>query len=686
MIKRITLALVLTTLFSVKTFAQKNLYKEAEKAYENKEYFSAIDLYKKAYTKAKKAEMKAKILFRTAESYRHINHLKEAETFYSKAINAKYPDPISYYYIGLIKKENMLYNEAITEFQNYKKEVPSAKEAEDQIKSCELAQKWKDAPTRHRVENMALINSKEEDFSPSYEDSKKYNKLVFVSTREGSVGGSTDMNTGLLHEDLFETTLDKNGKWSTPITLPEPVNSKVNEGPSTFSRKGDFMIFTRCEEAKNQRLKCHLYLAKKSGPNWNAPEKLPFNVDSLHFAHPTISADGNTLYFASDAAGGFGKTDIWKSTYDKKSKSWGTPENCGPGVNSAGNEQFPFIHTDGKTLYFASDGWPGMGGFDIFKSKSGSDGKFTGEPENLKYPLNSPHDDFGIIFEGNKDRGYLTSNREGGKGSDDIWSFVLPPLIFKLEGLVTNAKTGTPVPNCPVKVLTPKGVMDTKTDGTGAYKFNLEPEMNYEVYTETGKEVKTADAPDGFLNNSDRGKFTTVGENDSKTYKKDFALVPVEKEIHMPQILYDLGKATLRPESKDSLNYLYNLLIQNPTIICELSAHTDSRGSTPSNDKLSQARAESCVNYLVQEKGIPAARLVPKGWGERKLLIKDDVIKKEKTKEGQEALHQKNRRTVFRILSWDYIDPNKPNVAPPAYHPKVTGEEDSSQIQDNPTE
>jgi peptidoglycan-associated lipoprotein len=697
MMKKITLILVLAALFCAKGFAQKNPYKEAEKEFANKEYFAAIDWYKKAYAREKKAEKKAKILFRTAECYRHINQLNEAVTYYSKAIAAKYPDPMSYFYMGEIKKEQKLYNEAIAEYENYKKEVPQSKRAEDEIKSCELAQKWVDNPTRHKIENMSLFNSKESDFSPTFSD-KKNNALYFTSTREGSLGG-TDIGTGGLHSDIFETKLDKNGKWSTPVPLPEPLNSPANEGACDVSRKGDFVILTRCGEEKKKQMKCQLYMSKKTGPNWGVLEPLPFDIDSFQFRHPSISPDGNTLYFSSNMPGGLGKYDIWKSEFDKKAKNWGQPANLGASVNTPENEGYPYLHGDGKTLYFSSDGLLGMGGLDIYRIAKDASGNFKGIPENLQFPMNSPHDDFGIIYDGNKDRGYFSSDREGGKGSDDIWSFYLPPLVFNVSGQVTNIKDKTIIPNCPVILKGSDGTLvQTTTDKDGNYNIQLKPEVSYEDYTQTNKDLKTPTAPLGFLASDDRGKFSTVGLKESTNFKKDFQLMPVEAEIKFPAVLYALDKANLlidptgnakgndthKPiNSEDSLASLLKTLNDNPSIIIELSAHTDSRGSAKHNLDLSQARAQTCVDWLIS-KGIPAERLVAKGYGKTKLKISDAQIAKAKTKEEKEALHAINRRTVFKILSWDYVDPKAPKTEIPKYHPKVSGEEDADQIPDAP--
>lgn len=679
----LTTTAVIALAFSVS--AQKNFLKDADLAYDNHQYFNAIELYKQAYTKVKKADAKAKILYRTGESYYEINDLKGAETYFNKAIKAKYPDPIAILKLADCLKAQQKYPEAIVEYNNYKKEMPSDPRGENGVKSCELAQQWKDAKntpeTRLKVENMALINSKESDFSPSYSD-KKYTTLIFTSTRQGATG-SIDITTGQNHSDLYETKLDKNGKWSTPTGLATTIVSKMNEASVAVSKKGDVMFMTRCPEAKGKSLKCQLYVCKKQGPSWAEPELLPFCVDSVAFAHPAISPNGKVLYFTSKLTGGYGGKDIWMSTYDDKGKTWGQPVNLGPTINTQGDEMYPYIADDDKTLYFSSNYHLGMGGLDIFKAEKGTDGKFTKAPENLKYPMNSAGDDFGIVFEGKKIRGYFTSNREGGKGSDDIWSFVLPPLNFNLNGTVVSAENNEPVQNALIHLKGSNGDMfEFKTAADGKYNFKLKENTSYDVTVATDKGTISQSFKLGFLANKDMGKLTTVDNNESKDFVKDFALTPVKAEIRFPAVQYDLGKATLRPESKDSLNFLYQTLIDNPSIVIELQAHTDSRGNDAKNQILSEERAKSCVDYLVNEKKIPIARLMSKGWGEKKLLIKDDVIAKAKTKEEKEALHQKNRRTVFRIVNWDYQDPNAPKSEKPVYKPQVKGEENSETIEE----
>lgn len=695
------LAIVFVLSFSA--FAQKNYLRDADIAYLNHQYFNAIELYKQAYTKAKKADTKARILFRTGDSYFEINDLKGAETYYNKAIKAKFPDPIAILKLADCLKAQGKYPEAIVEYNNYKKEVPSDPRGENGVKSSELSQQWKDAKntpeTRLKVENMALLNSKESDFSPAYSD-KKFTSLIFTSTRPGGMGGM-DVTNGQNHSDLYEAKLDKNGKWSTPVGMVNSI-SKMNDASACVSKKGDVMFMTRCPEAKGKTLKCQLYVCKKQGPSWAEPELLPFNIDSISFGHPALSPSGKVLYFTSNLPGGFGGKDIWMSTYNDKGKTWGKPVNMGPKINTSGDEMFPYMKDDDKTLYFSSNGHLGMGGLDIFMAEKDADGKFTKAPENLKYPMNSAGDDFGIIFEGKKVKGFFTSNRDGGKGSDDIYSFILPPINFKLTGTVVSSENNEPIQNAYIHLKGSNGDMfEFKTAADGSYNFKLKENTSYEVTVGTDKNTTSQTFKLGFLANKDMGKFTTVDENESKDFVKEFVLTPVKAEIRFPAVLYALGKSELLvdPEgtaknndthkplnSKDSLNFLYQTLIDNPTIVVELQSHTDSRDNDARNLKLSEARAKSCVDYLVNEKKIPIERLRYKGWGEQKLLVKDDVIAKAKTKEEKEALHQKNRRTVFRIVSWDYQDPNAPKSDKPLYKPQVSGEENSEEIEDKAPE
>jgi peptidoglycan-associated lipoprotein len=666
---RLTLAVLAVITLSLPGLSQKVL-KKADAAFESRQYFDAINYYKQAYPSATK-EKKGLVLYRMGVCSQKINDYKGAEANYNKAIAANFDDPEVYRHLAEVLKNQMKYPEAIVEYKNYKAKGGDAKKADIGVKSCELAQQWVDQPMRYKVENIALINSKQRDYAPVFSD-KKYKTIVITSNREGALGGQ-DITTGENKGDLWEAKLDKNGKWSTPVLLPPAVSTDVNEGRAWVTKKGDFIFFTRCPEEKNKQNSCGIYMCKKQGSTWGPSVALPFIVDTVIYAHPTMSTDGKMLYFVSNMAGGYGKMDIWSCTFNPKTNLWGQPKNLGPAVNTEGNEVYPTVSDDGKKLYFSSDYHPGLGGLDMFMTEIPADGKFNKPVENLKYPLNSSYDDFGIVYEGKRQRGYFTSNREGGRGDDDIWSFNLPSMVFNVKGNVysegdpnTGKGKGETVEGVKIKVVGSDGsISEAVTGKDGAYKFKLKEMTTYTLSTEPDKGSKSATHNKlSFLANKDVRVVTTVGVDQSTDFAADFAVKPIVPELRMPEVQYALGSAELLPNSKDSLNYLYNILTDNPSITVELSAHTDSRGDDQKNMKLSQDRAQSCVNYLVNDKGINPKRLTAKGYGETQLLVSDDVIKKAKTEEEKEALHQKNRRTTFKVTGFDFVDPNAPKVKP----------------------
>ncbi|MEI6020817.1 MAG: OmpA family protein [Bacteroidota bacterium] len=656
----------IAVLFLSLTGISQNALKKAEAAFDAHLYFNAIELYKQAYGKADEAK-KAMIYYKMGVASEEINDYKSAQQYYEKSIKANYENPDVYKRLAEVLKGQMRYADAITEFNNYKSKGGDAKTADLGIKSCELAQQWVDNPMRYKIEDMAF-NSKAKDYAPCYSD-KKYQTLIITSNRDGGLGGQ-DITTGGNHTDIYETKLDKNGKWSNCVIEPPAVSSPVNEGRGWVSKKGDMLFFTRCPEEKDKENKCGIYLSKKQGSTWGPAEKLPFSNDTVNFGHPCLSSDGKVLYFVSRMSGGFGGADIWSCSYDAKSNAWGQPHNLGSNVNTKGNEVYPGISDDGKKFYFSSDYHPGLGGLDIFVTELGSDGKFNKPIENMKYPINSGYDDFGIVYEGKRNRGFFTSNRENGKGDDDIYSFYLPPLSFNVKGNIycegdqTGKGRGEPVENVKVKVIGSDGsITEGNTGRDGGYTFKVREKNTYTVSTETGKSSKSSSfAKDGYLANKDVRVITTVGEPTSKDFQADFSVKPVVPDLRMPQILYALGSAELLPESKDSLNYLFNILRDNPSTQIELDAHTDSQGKAASNMTLSTARAQSCVDFLVKEKGINEKRLIAKGFGSSQPLITDAQIAAAASKEEKDALHAKNRRTAFKVLNFDFVDPNAPKT------------------------
>jgi peptidoglycan-associated lipoprotein len=651
--------LIILTIFTLQINAQNKLTKDADIAFLGEKYTLAIDLYKKAFAKEKNKVRKAEILYKIGESYRNILDSKQALNWYQKALKANHPEPKIHLYIAEALKFQGNYEEAIVKYQEYQALSPENQEAAEGIAACETAKKWQEEPMKFEVDVAPLINSKQYDFSPTFGDRKKYNTIYFSSSREGSTGKDLDQRIGQNFSDIYTTKVDKTGKFSTPVPLSGEVNTEANEGSPIVNKRGNEMYFTRCSVIKKDVSGCQIYKAKKSGNNWAKPEKLTFAADTNVCGHPTLTPDEKALIFASDMPGGFGGKDLYIVTYDSKEKKWNTPVNLGAEINTKGDEMFPYVRANG-VLYFATNGRTGLGGLDIFSAKSIGQNKW-GNPENMKAPINSSYDDYGLIIQDKEDKGFFTSNRPGGKGNDDLWMFAIPKIIYIIQGNVTDIETGKPIENATVKLIGSDGSSaEMKTDNTGFFRF-AENGMNRFVNEKTSYSILVS-ATD-YLNG--KGKETTIGVEESTTFVKDFALQYIKKnEIRMPEVQYDLGKATLTAAAKDSLEFLYNVLSDNPNITIELSAHTDTRGSDKSNLTLSDARAKSCVDYLIS-RGIETERMTSKGYGETMPIISDDEIAKMKSVEEKEAAHQKNRRTVFKVLKTDFVSKIAPKVEEP---------------------
>ncbi|MBL8003115.1 MAG: OmpA family protein [Flavobacteriales bacterium] len=657
------------TLFTTVGFAQSNLAKEADAAYKDGFYFNAIELYKKAYTTEKKAADKAAYIFKVGECYRALGDAQSAQVWYEKANKAQYPDPVTYLYIGDALKEQGKYAEAISAYNKYKEKMPNDVRAEAGINTCTLAQTWKDSPSRYDVSPEVLLNTPQYDFAAAFSD-KKNEDLVFSSTRPASTGTETDQIIGESFSDLYASSRDKLGKWSEPVKLPPSINTDANEGAPSFNSKRTLMYFTRCPHEKNKLHGCDIWVSKKVGSNFSEPEMLALrpaqdNKDTniVTIGHPCVAPTDDMLFFSSNmkGAGAKGGKDLWMVKLDKDGKPLGAPTNLGAEVNTGKDDMFPFLRQNGA-LYFSSDGHPGMGGMDIFMAEKTGDMAW-GQVQNMKSPINSSMDDFAIIFDADNERGFFTSNREGGKGQDDIWRFYMPDLVFALQGTVYDKETSQPLPDAKVEVVGTDGsTFSALTDATGGFVFAEKAKDRY-IKENTSYSIRVS--KEKYLNVSDQ--ITTVGLNESTTFVKEYYLQPVkDKGIPLPQVLYEVDKFDLTQAGKDSLETLYNTLLENPTIIIELRSHTDSRNTRTykgGNMELSQKRAQSCVNYLVT-KGIDPVRMVPVGKGATEPLVTDEQIAKMGTKEEKEAAHQRNRRTDFKVLSFDYVPKEGTTPAP----------------------
>ncbi|MCK4747347.1 MAG: PD40 domain-containing protein, partial [Bacteroidales bacterium] len=390
--RTIFLAILAALIFSIPADAQKKQKdSRAQAAFDAGEYFEAIDLYKNVYNKVNDKEQKTAILFKIGECYRILGDARSAELWYKKAVRVDYQDPIIFLRYGQMKLVNEKYEEAEEEFKKYKELVPDDPRGGIGIESCEAAVVWLENPTGYIVESMRVFNSQQRDFSPAYINESQ-TEVYFTSTREDASGNETHGATGQNFADIFSTSLDRKGKWSVPIPM-ESLNSEFEDGTPSISADYSTLYFTRCMKGKNQELGCQIYKAVSDGSDWSEPlAEFETFGDSITTAHPAISPDGNTLYFVSDMPGGLGENDIWMVTGD--GGQWGDPVNLGEEINTPGNELYPFVHSDG-TLYFSTDSRVGLGGLDIYKAVQDETGGWM--LENLKPPINSPEDDFGIV-------------------------------------------------------------------------------------------------------------------------------------------------------------------------------------------------------------------------------------------------------------------------------------------------
>jgi peptidoglycan-associated lipoprotein len=650
------LVIILVTATFPEVAAQKRKADRAYSSFTAGEYFDAIDQFKDAYSKTKKANKNSRteLVFMIAECYRMINDPKNAETWYKLAVKSSYSKPEAQYWLAESLKKNGKYQLAIDEFKKYKQIAPSDARADLEIRSCELAVEWMRNPEAYKIDELKDLNSKESDFSPAY-GRDDFGLIYFTSSRDGATGNKTHGATGQNYTDIFESRIDKKSKWSTPVTV-EVINSESEDGTPSFSSDFKELYFTRCEAGKREKKGCLIMYSKRTGNTWSDPKNTGILPDSLVAAHPALSSDGSTLYFVSDIAGGFGKKDIWKSSKMQGGGTWSAPVNLGPDINTPGDELFPYIREDG-TLYFSSDGQIGMGGLDIFKAKPQPDGSWV--VLNMKSPINSFADDFGITFENGNEKGIFSSTRKG-KGNDELYSFELPPLKFNVTGLVKDEKTGIAITGSLVLLITSDGSnLQTETGTGGDFKFALKADVDYIFLA----------SKNGYLKGKE--KETTKGQEKSREFMVTILLTPIDKPIELPNILYDFGKWDLRPESMVSLDKLVETLFENSNVTIELMSHTDSRDTEEYNQDLSQKRAQVVVQYLI-EKGIEPQRLSPKGYGESSPKIVDSEIVKQNPflKEGtalteqyintlasdeqKEIAHQINRRTEFRVLRTDY--------------------------------
>ncbi len=667
--KYFSLKLILTVFTVVLLFScsKKGKIADARLAYLKKEYAFSGEIYRRVYSSSKLKDEKVEASYKAAECYRLMNDMKNAESWYRKAIKVDPKNTDAQLNLAKSLKNTQKFEEAIVEFNNYLKIESGQRIVVARLtKGCENALKWKNEKTRYNVENVKALNTRWEDFAPQF---FKKDQIFITSDREKGVSNNVYGWTGNSYTDLYRVNykVDKrnpnNISYQMPVLVDkDKLNGKLNDGVVCFDSKFSTIYITKCNYDNNLKGKsCRLFSSNLSGSDWSDPVPLSFSSDSFNCGQPSLTKDGQTLYFSSDMPGSIGGKDIWMVTYSKKGRSWSDPVNLGPGINTEDDEMYPFIHEDG-TLYFASAGHVGLGGLDIFMSTgSGTD---WSDPINMRSPINSHGDDFAIILSKDKESGYFSSNRDGGRGQDDIYRFSMNPLIFNLSGVVRNEKTKAVLRNAVVTITNSNdtGKITFKTDEVGSYKLRLKSKTDYDLF-----------AAKPMFYDSKLMSQTTKGLLVSTDLVQDFELRPIILEtIIVRGILYDLDKADIRPDAALILDSLVYNLNKYPMVRIELGSHTDCRADSLYNMGLSQRRADSAVAYLISH-GVDSARIVAKGYGENDLEVKECSCEGPNEKEQglrcTEEQHQLNRRTTVKILDIEYEKPEPVKVVPPVVRP-----------------
>ena len=654
----ISYSILLLAIFATISCGSEKAIRKGDQYAAVNEYFEAAKQYKKAYRKipAKEKSKRAVVAWKLGECYRKSNNAVRAVGAYMNAVRYKYPDSLALRHLADAQVEKGDYKDAVKNYEEYLKLNSNDNLAIVGLQAARQSLEWKKNPNRYIVKKTKELNGQRSDYCPMYVGDDT-TMIVITSTRKEAKGEDLSGITGQKSADIFLTRRDDKGKWQKTEVIESEINSEHEDGACAFTPDGKTMYFTRCVTDNQYPRYAAIYSSSRSDASWSGVKKVEISKDTLSsFAHPAVSPDGEWLYFTSDMAGGYGGFDLWRYYIGESKAMQEVVENLGSAINTEGDEQFPAFGPQGE-LFFSSDGYPGMGGLDIYSAKQLNDS--TWSVSNLMAPMNSNGDDFGITFAPGLYRGYFSSNRGDARGWDHIYSFLLPETVHTLYGWVYE-KDGYELPDAIIHMV--------GKDGTNT-NFSVMKDGSYSVRVTPGVDYVLLGTCKGYLNTMQ--ELSTDSIEGTVRYQRDFALPSITRPVLIDNIFYEFDKATLTAESEASLDELIKLLNLNPNVTIELSSHCDYKGSDGYNIRLSQARAESVVNYLIKG-GIEAERLTAKGYGEEKPkivhkkltekipflkendVLTEDFIKNLEDEEQQEICNQLNRRTEFQVLRTTY--------------------------------
>jgi outer membrane protein OmpA-like peptidoglycan-associated protein/tetratricopeptide (TPR) repeat protein len=636
--------------------SNKRMVRKADAEYKADKYSSAASMYENAL-KDNASNNDPKAMLRLADCYYNMNRYADAETWYSKSISSPEATALDKRHYAEVLKAQGKCEEANGWFETYIKEEPSDKIAKNMLESCKKTAKVVTAADSLYAVNQVDLGFVGSSFSPS-----RFGEQLFVTASTPHRPGTpVDEHTGKGFLDLYLVTISD----SSSIAVGEPtadlsgtliadrgvkvnslgeINTEYHEGAAIISPDGKMLLFTRSKlEKNNQPVKSldnenHLELcsAEMVGDKWTNVTPLPFSKKEYSSGHPAMTSDGKRLYFISDMSGGYGGTDIYYTDYNNG--EWSKPVNAGATINTEGNEMFPSIRkmADGRDImYFSSNGHPGEGGLDLFRSEMNNN--LPGDPVHLASPFNSSYDDFGMCYNADGSSGYFSSNRGNNEGIDNIHEFKRKPTNIFIKAHVVYKKTMQPVGQAKLEITNTKtsDKKDYTADNNGTVIFRADSLTRYDFVAPKEGYItgfKTVNTP-GFT-----GKL-----NDTIDVTLYLDKIEMTIAYRIENIYYDFDRSEIRPDAAIELNKLVRILNDNPTITVELGSHCDARGSYEYNDALSQRRADAAIAYIISQ-GISANRITAKGYGERVLQnqCSDGIICTEEE-------HQWNRRTEFRV-------------------------------------